>query len=121
MIKSIITTVLVVSLHVFGFAQNSVQTVDVETNLALVFTTVEEKSEITGTITNTGGFSMFIDDAIADHSEQKVEKFTHKDLQSLIQVGYNHIMNSPENTCFRYRIITKASGIKELILSDCPF
>lgn len=121
MIKSIFTIVFITSLHVIGFAQQGVITTDVAANLELVSATVEEKSDITGTISNIGGFNMFVDDAKVALDGKVVKTFSDKNLQTLIQKGYSHILKAKsESTCFRYRIAIKEDGSQEMSLYNCP-
>ncbi len=122
MIKSIFTIIFIASLHVCGFAQAQTSSTDVATNLALVSNTVEEKSDITGTISNIGGFNMFVDDAKVELDGKVLKKFSDKNLETLIQKGYSHILKAKsKNACYRYRIATKADGSQEMSLYDCPF
>lgn len=121
MIKSAFTIIFVLGLMMTGFAQQELPQTNVQSNLALVSKTVKEKSDITGTISNIGGFNMFVDDARVDGGEgELVKKFSDKDLQSLIQKGYSHVTKSKdENACYRYRITTKANGGQDLLLYKC--
>ncbi len=122
MIKSIFTVVFIASLHVLGFSQQRSTNTDVAANLALVSTSVEEKADITGTISNIGGFNMFIDDAKVDIKEKAIKKFSDKNLQDLIQKGYKHVLkDATGSSCFRYSIATKEDGSQEMSLYDCPF
>ena len=122
MIKSIFTIVFIASLHVIGFAQQGLPTTDVASNLDVVSANVEEKSDITGTISNVGGFNMFVDDAKVEMEGKVVKKFSDKNLESLIQKGYSHILKAEaENICYRYSIATKKDGSQEMSLYDCPF
>ena len=122
MIKSIFTIIFIAGLHLCGFAQQEISTTDVAANLALVSTTVAEKSDITGTISNIGGFNMFVDDAEVELDSKVLKKFSDKNLESLIQKGYSHILKAKsKNACYRYRIATKEDGTQEMSLYDCPF
>lgn len=105
-----------------GFAQQGLPTTDVASNLELVSTNVEEKSDITGTMSTVGGFNMFVDDAKVELDGKVVKRFSDKNLQSLIQKGYSHLLKAKsESTCFRYRIATQKDGSQEMSLYDCPF
>ena len=122
MIKSIFTIVFITSLHVIGFAQQGLPTTDVASNLDVVSASVQEKSDITGTISNVGGFNMFVDDAKVEMEGKVVKKFSDKNLETLIQKGYSHILKAKsKNACYRYRIATKEDGSQEMSLYDCPF
>ena len=122
MIKSIFTIIFIASLHLIGFAQQETSNTNVAANLALVSTSVEEKSDITGTISNIGGFNMFVDDAKVDFDGKVLKSFSDKNLEALIQKGYSHILKAKsKNACYRYRISTKEDGSQEMSLYDCPF
>jgi len=120
MIKSTFTIIFVLGLFVTGFAQQGLPQTNVESNLNLVSEIAKEKSDITGTISNVGGFNMFVDDARVEIEGELVKKFSDKDLQILIQKGYSHIQKGKnENSCFRYRITSNDKGAQDLFLYRC--
>jgi len=120
MIKSTFTIIFVLGLFVTGFAQQGLPQTNVESNLNLVSEIAKEKSDITGTISNVGGFNMFVDDAKVEVEGELVKKFSDKNMQTLVQKGYKHIQKSQsESTCYRYRIVTNDNGVQDLFLYRC--
>ena len=121
MIKNIFTIVLLTAFHAFAFGQVDASA-NVDSPVERVSKTVDEKSDITGTITNAGGWNIYVDDAKTTIEGKVVKKIADSDMQTLVRKGFSFAKESKaKNTCYRYRIVAKKDGSQEMLLYDCPF
>jgi len=122
MIKSILTITILAGLQLVSFAQQDAATMIYNENVELVSKTVAEKSDITGSIANVGGWNIFIDDAKVEINEKAVKQFSDKDMQSLLQTGFKFAKkNKSKNACYKYRIATNVDGTQDMFLYECGF
>jgi len=120
--KNTILTITIIACFQFASFAQATADLDMSRNVELVNNTVADKSDITGTITNAGGWNMFIDDAKVEINEKVVKKFSNKDMQSLVQSGYSYAMkNKSKNICYKYRITTNQDGSQNMALYECGF
>jgi len=119
--KSILTFILFAVLSTYSFAQNDA-TASLDKNIAQVKKIVDEKSDITGTFSNSGTWEIFVDDALVGNTSKAVKEIKSDDMQDLMQAGFKFVKKDKSKyACYRYRIVANEGGKQTMYLYKCDF
>ncbi len=118
--KSILTLVFIASIQMLSFAQQGSMDINPEANMKAVQKIADEKSDITGTFANAGGWNMFVDDTKLVIEGEPIKEFANPDMQSLLRSGFSFAKkNKSKNACYKYRIVANAGGKQKMFLYAC--
>jgi len=120
--KSTLTLILFAVLSTYSFAQQDDTMARLDENINNVEKIVDEKSDITGTFSNTGKWEIMVDDAKVKFDSKPVKEIKNPDMQELIQAGLKYVQKDKSKyACYRYRIVASVEGKQTMYLYECKF